>query len=134
MKKILLAIVLLSLCQVSALYAYAEDSEFYYYSVHIERIYNYHLGYIVVYRVGRAHMAHAYIPHDWFTFTGGRAERINIRRGMEWPSMTVYYQRGVFSHVRIRVRELGHQTWGIMPPNSNLDNNFQNLEEIKLEF
>ncbi|MCL2382404.1 MAG: hypothetical protein FWC64_12600 [Treponema sp.] len=111
------------------------ESEYSYFTVHIERIYVHRLGFVVFYRRGAHHFAHTFIPEEWFTEAGGRGELIRMRSGTAWPTMTVFYRNGEFSHVRLRVRRNRmHQTWGVVPFTTNLDEFFQGIEEIRLEF
>jgi hypothetical protein len=134
MKKIILLVVLVSLLQLTSLFA-SDPSEYYYQNVFIEKIYAYRLGYIVVYRKGIYGMARSYLPKEWFGSTSGKAEIINLGPGKEWPSMSVYYKEGEFSHVRLRVRrERSHETWGTVPRGANVDEYFDGVEEVRLEF
>ena len=140
MKKIMLLAVLAALCVGSSLFAQQsapkyKESDYYYYNVPIEKIYAYRLGYIVLYRKGANQMARTYLPSDWFTDIGGKGELIGLGTGKEWPSMTVYYKNGEFSHVRLRVRRArSHETWGVVPLNINIDDYFKGIEEVQLEF
>jgi hypothetical protein len=112
-----------------------KQSEYYYVSVDIEKIYLYRTGYVVSYRKGANKIATTYIPHSWFNDPDGKAEEIGLGTGKAWPSMTVYYKNGEFSHVRLHVRRSrSHESWGIIPLNVNLDEHFEGVEEIKLEF
>ena len=141
MKKIIILAVLAAMCQGVFLFAQerptSEESEFYYYSVPIEKVYAYRLGYMVVYRRNSNLLGRTYIPHTWFTRAGDSAkgELVMLGSGKEWPTMTVYYLNGEFSHVRLRLRkEWAHESWGIVPLSMNLDEYFENVEEIKMEF
>ena len=137
MKKIILLVVLAALlCQGTFLFAQAQkESDFYFFNYPIEKIYAYRLGYMVVYRGNSNRMSRTYIPEDWFSTIGGRGEIVGLGSGHEWPSMTVYYKDGEFSHVRLRLRrDRTHESWGMVPLNINIDEYFQNLEEVKLEF
>jgi hypothetical protein len=112
-----------------------KESEYYYVSVPIERIFAYRNGYVVVYRKGINQMARTYLPQEWFTDTAGRADEIVLDSGKAWPYLTIYYKSGQFSHIRVYVRrERTHATWGIVPLNVNIDEYFEGIEEIKLEF
>jgi hypothetical protein len=112
-----------------------KESEFYYVSVPIERIFAYRSGYVIVYRKGINQMARTYIPEGWFTDTGGKAEEIALGSGKAWPHLTIYYKSGQFSHIRVYVRrERAHETWGVVPMNVNIDEYFEGIEEIRLEF
>jgi len=140
MKKIMLLTVLVALCGASSLFAQQsapkyKESEYYYYNVPIEKIYAYRLGYIVLYRKGANQMARTYLPAEWFTDIGGKGEVVMLGSGHEWPSMTVYYKSGEFSHVRLRLRrDRSHETWGVVPLNINIDDYFKGIEEVQLEF
>lgn len=140
MKKTILLAVLVVLTFGGALFAQQnapkyQQSEFYYFNVPIEKIYAYRLGYIVVYRKGTHELARAYIPDNWFTDIGGKGEIIGLGHGKEWPSMTVYYKNGEFSHVRLRLRrDRSHETWGVVPLTINIDHLFQDVEDLQLEF
>jgi len=112
-----------------------KESEYYYHNISIEKIYAYRLGYIVVYRKGVNQMARTYLPEEWFTDIGGKGEIIGMGSGREWPSMTVYYKDGEFSHVRLKLRRnRAHETWGMVPLSVNLDEFFKDIEDISLEF
>jgi len=142
MKKSVLLIVLVALVAGSSLFAQQssapkkyKESEYYYYNVPIEKIYAYRLGYIVLYRKGANQIARTYLPEEWFTTIGGKGETVYLGSGKEWPSMTVYYKGGQFSHVRLRLRrDRSHETWGVVPLNINIDDYFKDIEEVKLEF
>ena len=111
------------------------ESEYYYYNIPIEKIYTYRKGYVILYRKGVNQMAQTYLPEEWFNDIGGRGELVALGAGKEWPSMTVYYYQGEFSHVRLRVRrEKSHESWGVVPLNVNIDEYFKDIEEVKLEF
>ena len=142
MKKIISTAVLMVL--LSGGYVFAQDmfappdrrpSEYHYFTVFIERIYAHRLGYVVVYRRGPRGLAHAFIPESWFTEAGGRGELVFMRGGPQWPTMTVFTREGEFSHVRLRVRrDRNHETWRVVPFGANIDEYFQGIEELRLEF
>ena len=140
MKKSVLLVVLAALCLGGSLFAQQthhkfKESEYYYFNVPIEKIYSYRKGYIVLYRKGVNQMARTYLPGDWFASVDGKGEYIGLGSGHEWPSMSVYYKQGEFSHVRLRVRRhRSHETWGVVPLNVNIDEFFEGIEEIRLEF
>ena len=142
MKKIILLAVLVIFAAGSSFFAEQskskskyKESEYYYYNVSIEKIYSYRLGYVVVYRKGVNQMARSYLPGDWFTDIGGKGEIVGLRSGHEWPSMTVYYKGEEFSHVRLKLRrDRSHVTWGVVPLNINIDDFFQDIEDVNLEF
>ena len=110
-------------------------SEFYYVNVSLEKIYPHRAGYIVQYSTGGRQLATAYLPIDWFSSSAGRGEIVTLPLGRGWPSMSVYYKEGKFSHVRVYVHAwASHQTWGTVPQNASIDDKFENANELKLEF
>ena len=140
MKKILMLTVLAMLITVGPLFAQQNSqtnrgSDAYYFNVPIERIYAHRLGYVVLYRRGTHMMTRTFIPMEWFHEAASRAELIGLGTGNEWPSMSVFYRDGEFSHVRLRVRRhRGHESWSIVPLTAKIDEYFQGIEELKLEF
>jgi hypothetical protein len=140
MKKILV-VVLISVLFASSASLFAQqiskehESEYFYVNVGLERIYPYNKGYVAVYRKGVNQMAQVYLPIEWFTEAAGRGELVTLPRGKNWPSLTVYYKAGEFSHVRLYIHPLKtHESWGNIPLNVNIDDRFENIETIKLEF
>jgi hypothetical protein len=112
-----------------------KESGYYYVNVPVEKVYPYRKGYVVLYRKGVNQMARAYLPLEWFTATAGKGDLIRLRSGTSWPYLTVYYKDGAFSHVRLYVRrEAGHETWGNIPLTVNIDDRFENVDDLKLEF
>ena len=137
-KGIFLLIILAVLSQGILLFAQEKkfkESDFYYHNIPIEKIYSHRLGYVVVYRKGPTAMARTFLPIEWFIESKGKGEMIGMGSGREWPSMSVFYQNGEFSHVRLKVRKSrAHESWGFVPLNVNIDEHFQGIEEVKLEF
>jgi hypothetical protein len=112
-----------------------KESEYYYVTVPLEKIYPYRRGYVVAYRKGVNQLARAYLPVEWFTDAAGKGELIYMAPGTSWPYLTIYYKNGEFSHVRLYVRrDRGHSTWGNIPLSVNIDDRFENVEDLKLEF
>ena len=143
MKKIIFLVVILAVfCSGMSLFAQEQnqekkkpESEYYYYNFPIEKIYSHRAGYVVIYRKSENRMARSFIPVEWFTDAKGKGELVGLRSGKDWPSMTVYYRSGEFSHVKLRVRaDRTHSTWGFIPLNVNMDEYFDGVEEIELEF
>jgi hypothetical protein len=111
------------------------DSEYYYVNITLEKIFPYRKGYVVQYRKGLFQYGRAYLPAEWFTDTGAKGEVIPLPPGRSWPTLTVYYKDGVFSHVRLYVHRLAsHQSWGNIPQNINLDDKFDYLDSVKIEY
>lgn len=135
MRKVFLAVIVAFIINAApAIYAQTtQDSEYYYVSVPIEKIYVYKGGYIVLYQRG-FRLTRTYIPMEWFTNPTGKADLITMGSGSNWPYLTIYYKEGEFSHIRLYVRRSrGHETWGVVPFNVDLDSYFRNIEEIHLD-
>ena len=112
-----------------------QESEYYYVNISVEKVFPYRKGYIVQYRRGLNRIATTYLPSEWFAMTASKGEILNLPKGQSWPSMSVYYKNGEFSHVRLYVHpQQTHQTWGNIPQNVNVDHKFDNIETIQLEF
>jgi hypothetical protein len=104
-------------------------------TVSLERVYPYRKGYVVKYRKGINHVVDAYLPNEWFEGTGKKGDLILMGSGTDWPHMTVFYKDGEFDHVRLYVRkEKSHESWGDIPLHVNIDDRFENVESITLEF
>ena len=137
MKKLIFtAVIVLVIATGSPLFAQnipeGHESEFYYLNVSIEMIFPHRAGYVVMYRANNE-LRRVYLPLEWFTAAAAKGEIINLPRGPAWPSMSVYYKDGEFSHVRLYVHPVRtHQTWGVMPQNANIDSRFENVDTIQL--
>jgi len=140
MKKfVFAAIFIVSLAVVLPVFAQNQkderDSEYYYVNISLEKIYPYRRGYVVQYRKGFFQYGKAYLPAEWFSDADSKGEVIVLPPGKAWPSMTVYFKDGIFSHVRLYVhRWASHQTWGSIPQNVNLDGNFDYIESVQIEY
>jgi len=111
------------------------DSEYYYVNITLEKIFPYRRGYIVQYRKGFFQYGRAYLPAEWFTDADSKGEVIGLPPGKAWPSMTVFYKDGVFTHVRLYVHRVPtHDSWGSVPQNVNLDDKFDDIDSIKIEY
>jgi hypothetical protein len=112
-----------------------KKSEYYYMSVPIERIYPYRKGYVVTYQKGVTGLGTVYLPIEWFTEAAGRGDIITMGSGTSWPYLTIYYKAGEFSHVRLYVRrERAHESWGNVPLNINIDDRFENVDDLRFEY
>ncbi|GHV56054.1 hypothetical protein AGMMS49579_20170 [Spirochaetia bacterium] len=140
MKKLIFSVIVLAALS-APLFAQkisdGKESEYFYVSVPIEKIYPYRKGYVVQYRKGVNRMAQVYLPQEWFIGVGDAAkgELVYQESGTAWPSMAVYYKGGSFSHVRLYIRRnQSHETWGTISRGTNIDDRFENIEDLKLEF
>ena len=107
----------------------------YYISLPIEKIYPSSEGYVVVYRKGNNQTGIVGVPNNWFTEAAGRAEMLRLPTATAWPTMSVFYSDGQFSHVRIYVHKVKrHQTWGLLPASADLGRIFSDTESFNIEF
>jgi hypothetical protein len=115
-------------------------SPYYYVEVPLHKVFPYRKGYVVTYRKGVSGTAQAYLPYEWFKVAKGEAtppkgEVIFLQPGTDWPHLVVYYKDGTFSHVRLYLnKERSHSSWGFIPTSVNLDDHFEGVEDLKLEF
>jgi hypothetical protein len=111
------------------------DSEYYYVNVSLEKIFPYRKGYVVQYRKGLFQYGRAYLPSSWFTDPGAKGEVITLPPGKSWPTMSVYYKDGEFSHVRLYVHHVPtHASWGSIPQSVDIDTNFDYIDQVKIEY
>jgi hypothetical protein len=139
MKKLMLAVIVASFAAGLPVFAdnhrERSESEYYYVNVSLERIFLYRAGYIVQYRKGVNNTGRAYLPREWFTDVAGKGEVVLLPKGDAWPTLSIYYKNGEFSHVRLYVHQWqSHPTWGIIPQNVNLDDHFIGIDTIQIEF
>jgi hypothetical protein len=140
MKKQLIALAFLAVLVMNApLFAQTispeNSSEYYYVSIRLEKVYPSKDGYILQYRKGVNELGRVAVPNDWFTFAASKAELLKLPPGKNWPTMTVFYKNGEFSHVRLYVhRSKAHPTWGNIPQNADVSSYFAEPENFKIEF
>jgi len=133
MKKVFFVLVILT--AVSPIFAQDyynnnDSSNLYYINVRIEKVYPCGDGYIVQYLRSNSQYATLGIPMDWFTGAASKAELLLLPPGANWPTMSVFYNDGEFSHIRLYVhRSKGHSTWGSVPQGANLDRYFSEGQE-----
>jgi hypothetical protein len=136
MKKLIIALIFLAV--ISPVFAQQKDDKsesFYYINVPVERIFPSSDGYIVQYRSGSATYYTIGIPNEWFTEASGCAQLVKLPLASDWPTMTVFYSEGKFSHVRLYTHPAkSHSTWGSIPQGTNVSSYFSDKESFKLKF
>ena len=159
MKKLI--VVLIFLAVISPLFAQnnrGELPDIYYINVPVEKVYPSGKGYIVQYMKNTGKMATVGLPNEWFIYpkaansqpdastaaaslqyiAAGRAEIVILPPGKNWPTLTVFYKNGEFSHVRLYVhREKSHPTWGNVPQGADAgrySKYFESTDTIKIEY
>jgi len=140
MKKLVIAAVFVAFLAIGAS-VFAEDlreenqSEYYYKNITLEKIYPYRNGYVIQYRRGINSLDKAYLPMAWFTNSASKGEIIPLPQGKAWPSLSIYYKNGKFSHVRLYVHRIAnHETWGVIPQNVDIDSAFEGVEDLNIKF
>jgi len=135
MKKLI--VVLFILAVVSPVFAQQDEKKesFYYINVPVEKIFPSSEGYIVMYRTGTTLISTVGIPNDWFYDAGGAAQMVKLPLASDWPTMTVFYKEGKFSHVRLYTHPVkGHSTWGFVPQGTDVSSYFTDKDSFKLQF
>jgi hypothetical protein len=140
MKKLIFAAVFIAaVAALQPLYAQKiskeNESDRYYVNIPLEKVYIHRAGYVLVYRTGVTRTARVYVPYDWFTEAGGKAEVVTLPKGQNWPSMSIFYKDGTFSHIRLYVHWWKeHTTWGTIPVSAHIDDRFEGVESVELNF
>jgi len=105
------------------------ESNLYYFNVRVERVYPSGEGYIIQYQRSNGLIATIGIPMEWFG-AAGKGELLLLPAGKNWPTMSIFYDAGEFSHVRLYIhRSKGHATWGVVPQGTNLSRFFSEDRE-----
>jgi len=136
MKKLIIVLVFLALITP----AFAQNNsnskdDIYYINVPVERIIPTKTGYIVQYRTSSNLLGTIGIPNEWFSDPAGSAEKLRLPSGGDWPSMSVFYRNGEFSHVRLYIHRVkGHQTWGNIPIGTDVSRFFTDRESFKIQY
>ena len=136
MKKLIIVLIFLAL--ISPVFGQNNSSNngesLYYVNVPVERVYASSEGYIVQYRTGSgAVISTIGIPMTWFTEASGCAELLKLPAAADWPTMSVFYENGQFSHVRLYVHRVkSHVTWGSIPQGADLSRFFMDRESFDI--
>jgi len=112
------------------------EENFYYVNVSVEKVYPVKEGYVVQYLCSASStIATIGIPNEWLTNAAGRAEIVHIQVLGDWPTMTVFFVDGKFSHVRLYVHPAkSHLTWGNIPQGANVSQFFKDADSFNLEY
>jgi len=133
MKKLI--IVLVFFVFALPVFAQSNEGDLYYHNVPIEKIYMSADGYIIQYRKGVNQIGTIGIPYEWFTDAGGRAEVIVLPYGFDWPTMSVFYNKGEFKYVRLYVHKVkSHRSWSVIPQGADVKRHFVDPDSFNLEF
>jgi len=135
MKKLI--VVLFILAVTSPAFAQQKDDNkesFYYINVSVEKIFPSSEGFVVMYHTGNSiHIIG--IPNDWLYDSAGAAQIVKLQMPSDWPTMSVFYNEGKFSHVRLYTHPAkSHFTWGNIPQGTDVSRYFMDKESFKLQF
>ena len=117
-------------------------SEFSCVNIPVEKVFTYKEGYVILYRQGFNKIGTLYLPNRWFmtsydddgAFIRAKAQISNLPAGREWPTLSIFYKEGEFSHARLYVhRSKAHRTWGVYPVD-NIDHKFQDIDDLVVKF
>ena len=136
MKKLIFVLIIMALVlPVFAQGNSRDESQMYYINIPVEKIYLSYEGYVVQYRKGINSIGTVGIPYEWFTEAASRAELMKLPPGKDWPSMSIFYREGEFSHVRLYIhRSRAHITWGVVPQGADVSRHFGDPESFAIEF
>lgn len=102
-------------------------------TVYVQRVYPHSLGYKVIYTRSDLYPAEVYLPGRWFTNAEGKGS-IQRSQHPSVPYMTVFYENGEFSHVRLFVHENPtHRSWGALPGGEDLSDEFA-IETLEIDY
>ena len=124
------AITILILLLIVGLFSSATTSTFFTKSVIITRIFPHSMGYKIFYMSNDLKLKEVYLPGS--LFTNERAEGlgksiINYGYGQSYPYMTIYWNGGEFSHVKLFLKkDFNDITWGAFNNPNDHDENFKN--------
>ena len=137
MKKLIIVLIFLAVLSPVFAQTISEQnrSNMFYINVPVEKVYPSGRGFVVQYRKGNTEIGTIGIPNEWFTNAAGKAELINLPRGRNWPTMSVFYRDGEFSHVRLYVhRAKSHNTWGNIPQSTDVSRFFSDPDTFDIQF
>lgn len=131
MNKKLLLVCLLFICIGFGLFA--AESEMFVYSTPIVKVYVHQLGYRVVYMKESMDIGILYVPLEFFQGTASQAEAI-YGRGAAYPYMSVFWEDGEFSHIRLYLHEdFNHLSWADLDATAATAERFD-VETIEVDF
>jgi hypothetical protein len=111
------------------------ESELYCINIPIEKVFSSRKGYVVVYRRGSAKLGTVYIPYGWFKSGVAKGVLNLLGDGPSQPSMSIFYKEGAFHSVKLYLaKRNSHITWGTIPSTVNLDDRFEGVEELKIQY
>ena len=117
---------------------FSDESEFFFKSVPIMKIYPHRLGYRILYARTNMEVGDFYVPLKWFQYTPGEGGvgKGELVVGMEdsYPYFSIFWKNGEFDHIRLYLKkDRRDPSWGDLPSNVNIDDKFD-VDTLNLEF
>lgn len=110
-----------------------EDTDLLAVTVYVQRVYPHNLGYKVIYNRSDLYPGEVYLPGRWFRQSEGKGALIRSEH-RSVPYMTVFYENGEFSHVRLFVHSNpSHVSWGALPGGEDLTEEFS-VETLEIDY
>jgi len=118
LKKITLLTVLL-IFAATVLYADTTESDLYYKTKPIAKIYVTNYGYRIVYQMSDLKMAEFYVPMAWFNPSVGKAILIS-GNDTAYPYFSIFWKNNKFDYIKIYVRSnMDDPSWGVSSSNAD---------------
>jgi hypothetical protein len=136
MKKTVLLFVSLFLLfgMFAALPVASEESDMYYKTATIIKVFPHKLGYYVIYRSPTSlKSSEFFIPTEWFDRRDSRAV-LNLTDQHIAPYLAILTKAGKFDHIRITLpKDVSNSVWGTLTSGVKYNDKFT-AEELKLEY
>ncbi len=118
-------------------------SPYYVKNVFLNRIVSTARGYRIEYFNARMEPKAIHVPIEWFSRQnqygrledGGVKAEILFATDAAYPYVSIFWKDGKFSHLRIHAQEsFNHSSWGVLRPQTNIDDRFKPDAELEFEF
>jgi hypothetical protein len=135
MRKLIIAVIFLAVISpVFAQNRFQDATNVYYVNLPVEKVYPTSQGYVILYRTQRG-FATLGIPNAWFKEAAGKADIVKLPIGSDWPTLSIFYADGEFSHLRLYIqRSRGHSSWGHIPQGTDLSRYFSDDAALNIRF
>ena len=134
MKKLIIVLIFTALAATAFAQTRNTGVEMYYINLPVEKIYPTKDGYVILYRSSTITNSVG-IPNEWFSDAGGKAELMRLPTTSDWPTMSVFYVDGKFSHVRLYIHKAkSHFTWGSLPQGADVSKYFEDKENFNIKY
>ncbi|WP_319561643.1 hypothetical protein [Marispirochaeta sp.] len=138
MKKQLVIVVAVLLLTLFAVSAAADESEFFFKSLPITKVYAHRDGYRVIYRRTNMELSELFVPVEWFQYQPGEGNRgkgdLVMANNPAYPYFSIFWKNGEFSHIRLYLREdKNDMSWGILRNPEAYSDSFdiENLDNLQ---